>query len=140
MPEPAQQVNWQQLYVITEDWQSDLQFFDDEINFFKNLMSKYILSLLDDIEKTKNITGGLSDLTTRQKKLSQRINLHRRHLSDHFSSPFVLADPAYLDEHHLLENEMSAFVKKFRSTKRVVFRYLEKILKSEKSHHLISNS
>lgn len=136
---PETGTNWQQLYVITENWQSDILFFEDEIVFFRSLMSRYVLQLLEDIDKTQLVTGGLKELEEHRQLLIRKVKRHLRHLSDHFSSPFVLADPAYLDEHRLLEAEIVEFVKKFRNTKRLVFKHMDQILKTEKGKHLITN-
>lgn len=40
--------SWQEMYIITERWQSDLAFFNDELSFFRKLINKYLLWLVDE--------------------------------------------------------------------------------------------
>lgn len=134
----SSEINWQQLYVVTEHWESDLLFFEDEIRFFRDLINRYFIQLIDDLEKTRALAGKLADLETERIRLMKNVSKHKHNLSEHFSSPFILADPVCLDEHTMLEASLADFVKRFRARKRTLFEHLDDILKSEKQHHLIS--
>lgn len=130
-------INWQQMYVITENWQSDLAFFADEIRFLKGLMSRYFTHLIDDIENTRSLAVHLSQLETDLEVLNKKIKKHIRHLSDQYSSDFDLADSEIINRHIQLEEMMTVFVKNFRGNKKEVFSIFEGILKREKGRHLL---
>jgi hypothetical protein len=130
-------IDWQQMYVITENWQSDLAFFTDEICFLKGLMSRYFTHLIDDIENTRSLAIHLSQLETNLEMINKNIKEHIRHLEDHYSNVFDLANSIIIDRHARLEDDMTAFVKSFRATKKEVFSMFEGILKREKGRHLL---
>ena len=39
-PEKA---NWQELYILSKHWKSDLEFFKDDLRFLHHLVDKYII-------------------------------------------------------------------------------------------------
>ncbi len=131
-------INWQQLYVICENWESDLEFFENEIGFFRELMGRYFFILLEDYGKIRTLSEGLDALESERQVILNDLKHHMRHLRDLYSSPFVMADQAYLEEHKKLEAAFANYVKRFRRGKKVLFRNMEVVLRSEKYKHMIS--
>ena len=131
-------VNWREMYLVTEEWKSELIFYKDELHFFSDLLSKYFLQLIVDLEKIKSLNNELDDLESRRAELYRKVEVHLSSLSEHFSGPFKMLDPIYIDEHHQLKVELLAFNTQFRKTKKALYKHIESILKSEKSKHLIN--
>lgn len=131
-------VNWQDMYHVTEEWKSDLIFFKDELHFFNDLLSKYFIQLIEDLEMTKSLNNELDELESRRAELYRKVEVHMGSLSEHFSGPFTMLDPIYIDEHHQLKVDFLTFNNQFRKTKKALYKHIDSILKSEKSKHLIN--
>ncbi len=131
-------VKWEDMYHQTEEWKSELLFYKDEVHFFKDMLSKYFIQLMENLEKTKSLNDALDQLESMRAALNKKVEVHLGSLAEHFSGPFVMLDPIYIDQHHQLKVDMSAFNKQFRKTKKVVFKHIDLILKDEKSKHLIN--
>jgi hypothetical protein len=133
--------NWQGMFAVTEHWQSDLSFFADEVAFFRKLLDKYFIWLIDEKNRT-DTQRVISDLATFEKERSSRehdVNLHRSQLTNLIQSPFAHDGQESIEKHATLETQMADFTKKFRSLKKEVFVFTEKIMDSEKLQHLLSN-
>ena len=129
----------QQMYVVSEHWLSDLQFYADELNFLRMLIDKYLMWLIEDkhIEDTRKMVGELKELENERKYIEGRIREHFRHLEELFENPFSHDEHKCINEHTELEERMAACMKKFRAIKRNVFRHTEEIMETEKATHLL---
>jgi hypothetical protein len=134
----VKETDWQHLFVIAENWQSDLNFFTDEIKFLKGLFSTYILHLLERKNNAVKLVDRLNKLDREIQRIKRVTSSHIRHLADHFSSPFVLSDPAYVEEHVHLEKNVQDLMKEFRNLKKELYQEMEAVLKDEKRKRLIS--
>jgi hypothetical protein len=132
---------WQELHVLTTHWQSDLNFFGDELRFINLLVDKYFKTLIDDqhIGKTKGIAVRLGEIESSYGSLTKRVTEHLRHIESLMVDPFAHDESAFRDEHGLLEDDLAAFVKSFRDVKRQLFHLTEEIARTEKAKHMISN-
>lgn len=130
---------WNQMYIITEHWQSDMDFFCDELVFLTNLIDKYFMSLLDE----KSISGAqktvkeLSVLDNRQIDLVSKLVQHNKHLTGLMENPFSHSAQQCKEAHVELEKEISEFVQDFRSEKKKVFRLAETAIHSQKANRLL---
>ena len=131
--------NWQMLYILTEHWQSDLAFFEDELRFFRSLVDKYFFSLIDEetIAKTRLLVAGLSSLEKRRASLERKIQEHLKHLANFLENPFPYNAKHFRDEHARLEVVVAAYLKNFRQTKKDIFGFVEHVMESEKAKHLL---
>lgn len=129
----------QSVYALTEHWQSDVKFFEDELNFFHVLIDKYLPLLIDqkNVEQTRKMVSHVLDLDKSRVLLEERIDLHAQHLADVVENRYVKRLPDYTEEHTNLEKEFSAFVKKFRAIKSEVFKITEQAIHSDKARRII---
>lgn len=132
---------WQELHVLTAHWQSDISFFDDEMRFINLLFDKYFGALIDkeNIENTKVVAAKLADVKVRHDSLAQRITKHLHHIEELMINPFAQDASAFRDEHAILEDDLSGFVKSFKAVKHEVFELTERLARTEKAKHLIAN-
>ena len=131
---------WESLYALTQHWQSDLQFYDDELQFLRSLIDKYFIWLVEDenIENTKVLANKLIRMSEKCTQLESRTREHSKHIASLMENPFPYNKQDFKDEHLYLENSLPQFLKDFRQIKREVFRLTTKIIESEKAKHLLS--
>lgn len=132
---------WQELHVLTTHWQSDMNFFTDELRFIDILFEKYFTAFVDkdNIGKTKGVAAKLADVKTTRDTLEQRILKHLHHIEELMINPFAHDASAFRNEHAILEDDLAAFAKSFRDVKHEVFQLTEHIAKTERAKHLIAN-
>lgn len=132
---------WQELHVLTTHWQTDMDFFNDELRFLNILFDKYFTTLVDkdNIAKTKEAAANLADVQENQDMLVQRIEKHLHHIQQLMVNPSAHDATTFRTEHAALEDDLSGFAKSFRDVKREVFQLTERIAKIERAKHLITS-
>ena len=134
-----QTANWQELYLLTKHWKSNIKFANYEINFFKGLVDKYFIWVKDkdqiiQVQHLVNIMKHLSgELENIDKTITKHLNYIRLFLNNNFSRD----EEAFRGEHAMLEDKIEGFTKALRETKREIFTLTEEMLKNEKSDQLI---
>ena len=134
-----EQGTWQTLFAVTEHWMSDLKFFNDELRFFRSLVDKYFLTLIEKrrIGSTRHATQDLARLENQRLTLEQKVSEHLRHLTNLIESPFSHDAHECKVGHEALENSIAEFVKDFRLLKQEIFKVAEGAIESGKAKHLL---
>jgi hypothetical protein len=124
---------YQQLYVLTEHWQSDLQFYKDDLRFLHHLVDKYFIWLthLDNLDEMRNLATNLSETSKNCDGLLEKTAKHRTHLGELIDDPFKYDSQKLRSEHEQLENEIAFFVKKFWKVKKDTFAVSEQVMEKE---------
>jgi hypothetical protein len=132
--------SWTELYILTEHWQSDLKFFQDELSFLNILIDKYLIKFIeeDNVSKITPLTLALSRLEARNRMIGERAIKHLQYIRELMENHFSRDSQNARDEHLSLENDLVDFVKDFRFAKGEIFSSTEQILKSEKAKHLLT--
>jgi hypothetical protein len=130
---------WENWQLLSEHWHADLKFFEDEIRFLHNLISKYFMWLMEEknIGMTRRIAKGLSELEVKRQKLEQDVVLHQQHYRSLIENPFAQDSRKFKNEHAKLESNVADFVTRFKALKRETFELTEQVLESEKVKHLL---
>ncbi|MCB0475048.1 MAG: hypothetical protein KDC69_05190 [Flavobacteriaceae bacterium] len=130
---------WQEIYVLTRHWQSDVEFFARELNFLQRLISKYFIWLKTDahIVFAEKLQGGLKDLFEIRKTLEKNINIHLHHISALMENAFIYDEHTFKDEHAILEEQLADFTKAFKALKMEIFKFTEEALGKENLEHLM---
>ncbi len=125
--------NWQDLYVLTEHWKSDLLFYKDDLRFLNNLINKYIIwvSKKENIKQVKKIEISLDKTEKICEELLEKVKLHLSHLAGLIDNPFKYDSHTFRTEHQILEDKLADFVKLFRKTRKETFKVSEHIIESE---------
>ena len=125
---------WQELYMLTKHWKSDIQFYKDDITFLKKLINKYIIWVTkkENIDKVIKMENSLRALSKKCNSLIKNIDKHLVHLSNLINDPFKYDSQRFKVEHPKLENDISEFIKKFRKDKKETFAITEYIVDDEK--------
>ena len=135
----SQEAEWQQLYILTEHWQSDLQFYKGDLDFLFHLIDKYFLSLIqkENLDEMRGLTKSLSEEIKDCNSLLKKTSSHLTHLSELIDYPFKYDSHQFRSEHEKLEDEIVTFVKKFKKNKKETFAITEQVIKKEMNKRLM---
>ncbi|MCB0402348.1 MAG: hypothetical protein KDD41_09715 [Flavobacteriales bacterium] len=133
---------WEELYVLTEHWKSDMDFYHDEVRFLNKLIAKYFMWLSDgkNIIVVKSLQDELNVLANNKDGLRLLCLKHLRHMEEYVENPFSHDETEFKQEHQLLEDRTARFVKDFKALKRDIFSVTEKVIEDEHLNHLITNN
>ena len=73
---------WSELYVLTEHWKSDLEFYKDDLRFLHHLIEKYFMWITkpENLDMVKELKVGLFDLKNKCQDLLDKVQRHRTQL------------------------------------------------------------
>jgi hypothetical protein len=130
---------WPSYHAVAKHWKSDVEFFEDELNFFRLLIDKHLTLLIqpENIEHTRAMVTDVTKLENERTQLDQAIDDHIQHIVLLVENPFAQNAQECKSEHEKLESSVASFVKKFRTVKMEVFKLTERIIHSEKAKRLI---
>ncbi len=128
-----QEANWSQLYVLTEYWKSDLEFYMLDLEFLQHIIDKYFMWMINkkDIDNVREIESILVDTARSCGQLKKKTVQHLKHLNNLIDASSKYDSKTFRDEHEQLENEISAFVKLFRKSRKDVFHITKQVMDSE---------
>jgi len=131
--------NWGAFFVLGEQWQSDLQFYEDELRFMRSLVDKYFIWLIEDhhIDATKAMALQLTRLEKGRQDLDQRVSDHMKNLAALAENPLSRESQVSNDEHGALERAIADFLKEFRVTKKGLFELTEQVIESKKAQYVL---
>ncbi len=132
---------WDELYMLTEHWKSDLEFYRDDLRFLHHLIDKYFIWITkrENLDMVKALKSGLFDMNTKCKDLLEKVNKHRIHLGYSVENSNKADAGVVKTEHEHLEEEIVAFVKSFRENRKEVFAITEHVIDSEKLATIMEN-
>ena len=130
---------WQKLYVLTEHWQSDLEFYKDDLRFLHHLVDKYFIWITksENLEMVREIVLQVTDLQKRCEELIKKVLDHRHDLTYFENNTEATKWQQALEQHAEMEKEIYTFVKEFRANRKEVFRITEYVIDSEQLTDLI---
>ncbi|MEG9328331.1 hypothetical protein V6B16_10340 [Salinimicrobium catena] len=125
--------NWQELYILTRHWKSDLEFYIEDLQFLQRLIGKYSIW----IEKAQNsvavskLLSDLHQLSDDGRKILDKLQDHLEQLSGLMNNDKGIDPENFIKTHEIIEDEISQFVKSFRNNRKEVYRLTEEIMDSE---------
>lgn len=125
--------NWQELYVLTEHWKSDLLFYKDDLNFLDHLIDKYFIwiSKKEDIDIVRKIDASIAKTSKQCSNLLKRIDKHLAQLANLMNNPFKYDSHKFRNEHQQLEDDITKFLKAYRANREKVFAITKHIIESD---------
>ena len=134
-------VNWQELYILTDHWKSDLNFYKDDLRFLHHLIEKYIIWITkdDNLNLVKNIQKNLFEIRNEGIDLMKEVISHQSNLGLMVENPVQSSNPQFVKDHEALEDKISKYVKSFRSNRKEVFKITEYIIDSEKLPNILKS-
>ena len=127
------EANWEELYVLTKHWKSDLLFYRDDLNFLDNLIDKYLIwiSKKEDSEAVRKIDNSILETAKKCTDLLKRVDTHLTHLPNLIEDPFKYDSHQFRMEHQQLEDDITNFVKTFRDNRKEVFEVTSLVVESD---------
>lgn len=128
------------LYALTKHWESDLEFYKDELKFFNDLIGKYFLFMTreENMEVVQKMQANVIKLDKDRENLIKRMQRHVSRLSQLMGNQFSNDEHEFRNEHQKLENDITTFTKEFRKVKKEVFAITEHVIESERLQHLLT--
>ncbi len=125
--------SWEELYVLTEHWISDLEFYKDDLKFLHHLVDKYFIWITksENLEMVKELIVQIRELENLCVHMLDEIIEHKNLLGSQSRQPDPDKLKVSFSKHELLETAISTFVKNFRANRKEVFRITEYIMDSE---------
>ena len=135
------EADWNQLYVLTAHWKSDLQFYKDDLKFLHHLIDKYFIWMIrkDNVTKVREIIKKLYELDLKCEDLLKRVIIHLNHLAGLIDDPFKYDSHEFRSEHEKLEDNITEFIKSFRTNRKETFLITEHVIESEKLGYLLNH-
>jgi len=133
------EADWQKLYLLTEHWKSDLEFYRDDLRFLQHLIDKYFIWMTkkENLEEVREIETDLVETDRNCDRLLKKTNKHLTHLADLIDDSFKYDSHVFRTEHEGLEEDIADFVKSFRANRKGVFAITEHVMDSEKLNSLL---
>ncbi len=130
---------WGNFYVLAEHWQSDLEFYKDDLRFLHLLVDKYFIWITksENIDLVKEIMIQVQQLEKDCHKLIDDVVKHKSNLSKIAEEYNADSMERSTIDHEKLENELYSFVKEFRANRKEVFRITEYVIDSEELSSLM---
>ncbi len=124
---------YQQLYILTEHWYSDLQFYKEELIFLNHLIDKYFIWLAhkENLDEMRTLVSNLTEVSKKCDGLLEKTTQHLSHLSELIDDPFKYDSHKFRSEHEELENKINSFITQFRKTKKETFAVSEQVIEKE---------
>ncbi|EPR73788.1 hypothetical protein ADIWIN_1148 [Winogradskyella psychrotolerans RS-3] len=125
-----QEANWEQLFVLTEHWKSDLEFYLLDLEFLQHIIDKYFIRMASkkDIDDVREIETILVETTNNCSHLETKIAKHLIYLGNLIDDPFKNDSHAFRAKHEQLEDNIALFVKSFRKSRNDVFMITKRVL------------
>lgn len=125
---------WQELYLLTKHWKSDIEFYKDDLKILMKLIHKYSIWITkeENLKKVSKIDNSLHKLVKKCEDLAKSIDKHLEHIAILINDdPFKYDVQKFKSEHVELEKKISKFIKKFRKNKKETFSITEYIVDDE---------
>ncbi len=124
---------WQELYILSKHWKSDLQFYKEDLRFLHRLINKYFiwLSKSENIEMVRRIEVNVNKIGRSCDEVIAKVDKHIKQFESIDAYPEDRADKLFRIVHEQLEDQISDFVKVFRENRKEVFKITEYVVDSE---------
>lgn len=135
------EADWQQIYILTEHWKSDLLFYKDDLKFLDHLIDKYFIwiSKKENIDLVRDIELNLLEIYKQSTSLLKRVNKHLHHFAELVDAPYKYDSNLFRREHKQLENDIANYVISFRKNRKETFAITEHVIDSEKFVQKVMN-
>ena len=131
--------DWQEMYVLSEHWSSDLEFYKDDLRFLHHLVDKYFIWITksENLEMVKEIMIQIRSLEKQCHDLIAGVKAHMHHLAKFANESEEPSLSKVTEEHVVLETAIYNFVKDFRANRKEVFRITEYVIDTEELTDLL---
>jgi len=124
----------EELYVLTQYWISDLEFYKKDLGFLNKLINYYFIWITEKehIDMVTRIEKGLKETRKQCVDLLEKVSKHRQRLGQWVTQDKLEDARLIRTEHEHLEDEIADFVKSFRKQRKESFCITEYVVDAEK--------
>lgn len=107
-PSVSNGINIQSLYLSSKNWLSYIEFFEDEIKFFKKLLMKYFLSELSDekINRINLINTEIKQLERQKNQVLNEIFCYQSNLKATLENMMQLSEQYLVLQHNNIQEDV----------------------------------
>ncbi|MBD3638815.1 MAG: hypothetical protein HUJ25_15790 [Crocinitomicaceae bacterium] len=132
------QADTEALYVLTEHWNTDIDFYKDELKFLEDVIEEHFLWIIQSgkMPLVQVLKEQIGEAKTEVRKLDEQIKKHLMHLEELMENAFTHDEQKFREEHEKLEEKFGAFVKFFRELKTNLYSTVKDGIDKEKRKYL----
>lgn len=132
--------SWEELYVLTEHWKSEMDFFKDEIHFLSDLIQNYLLIISKDngSNNIASLSYNLYNLKRETYEIFKKIKTHMNQLEELIENPYSHDEQNSRDQHEEMEKQITTYEKHSREFKKDVFAMSKQAIKNRKIKQLLT--
>lgn len=113
----------QELYILAEHWSADLDFLEEELRFFKNVLRKFA-----DLKQDDNFEKKVIELEGHLASLRVKIPGFLNFLKPFIANPNQTMDLGFLEKYNSLANELRQLFSGVRAAKKELFAHAEALM------------
>lgn len=133
-PDQELESELQELYILVRHWQHDIGFIEEELQFFRNVLNKYLPSNPGD-----DIAFKITEFSSEIQKQEKHVAALKTKIPDflNFLEPFIgnikrEMDLTFLAKYNQLQIELQELFTDVRATKMALFSYTEGLMSANK--------
>ncbi|WP_396602027.1 hypothetical protein [Algibacter sp. R77976] len=129
-----QEANWNELYLLTESWKNDLDFYLFEIKFMESLIENRFSELLlfENLDELRELQIDVYELKNQCEHLLNNSKNNLESIVDIINDTYILNTSRFRSENEQLEENIIHFINKEREIKRCIFSMIKNILEKKK--------
>lgn len=127
------EAEWQELYLLTEHWKSDVLFYAADLRFLHHLIDKYFIwiSKKENIDVVREAEVNLIEADKQCSSLLKRIEINLARLAELIEDSFKYDSHVFRAEHENLEDDLTDFRKTLRQNRKDIFAVTEQVIDRE---------
>ena len=108
-----QMETWQGVYVLTQYWKKEMDFYKDELRFLNGLISKYFIWMTkeENVSKVQEMVVSLKNLENEQSEIDLLLTEHLFDLNLLMQNIYGKDEQEFRDKHVQLEEKITDFTK-----------------------------
>lgn len=127
--------NWNELYLLSEKWKSDLEFYLYELNFLETLIESHFSELLltENLDELRELQIELYELKNQSEYLLSYTKNNLECIVDVINNVYIHETSSLRIENEQLEENIVRFVNGEREIKKFIFNMIKSILENKKT-------
>lgn len=132
--------NWDELYFVTDGWKTDMEVFNFELQYLRNLMHVNLAWLLKDVDshQIQHSLKKIAKTIDQNKVISAQIDVHLLKLEKMVMSTFFIDNQVIRTENNVIEANFYEFIRTFKKLKKETV-FITKVIKNEQDYLLLPN-
>lgn len=129
-----QEVNWKDLYLLSENWKTNLEFNFVEIKFLEFLIENHFSELLlcQNLDELRELQIEVFELKNQCEYILQRIQNNLESIIAIINSTYTHNISEFRTENEQLENDILDFINNEKEIKTVIFSMIKDVLEDKK--------